>query len=432
MNLRPIFAIFLTGLCLQASAQTPEQLYRQQPSVSPELAAAGEYTVGVRTQSVKTLALGDDIDPSSTVDRPLTLEIWYPAVPPQPEAAPAQYRDQTRSGKEFILLGQATRQALPLSSGAWPLVVLSHGYTGYRNQLFYKAEHLASHGYVVISIDHTDSTNADIDFENNPVGGFLSTLENRALDQQAVLEAAASGEFPWLETIDQTRSAVIGFSMGGYGLLNTIGGCYAFSDAFFANSGLTGPEISETRARLSTCNARREHPDPRWKAAVAIAPWGGEQNIHEPSSLNQVETPVLYIAGEEDDVVGYENGVKKLFSQTGNADMLLFENARHNLGIHPAPKISYGNEFDLGHYHEPAWDTETINRITNHFVLAFLDCHVKHNAERCAYLPERESATQVKQADGKLTPSWPGFNDRWGVGLRYYKNRLVELKKSTK
>ena len=32
------------------------------------------------------------------------------------------------------------------------------------------------------------------------------------------------------EQVDQTSAGVIGYSMGGFGAVNTIGGCYAFNE----------------------------------------------------------------------------------------------------------------------------------------------------------------------------------------------------------
>jgi predicted dienelactone hydrolase len=54
-------------------------------------------------------------------------------------------------------------------------VVVSHGYPGSRYLLAYLCENLASKGYVVVSIDHTDSTYRD-------VASFVSTVVNRSLD----------------------------------------------------------------------------------------------------------------------------------------------------------------------------------------------------------------------------------------------------------
>ena len=90
----------------------------------------------------------------------------------------------------FALQGNATRDAEVnnLTGQPFPLVVLSHGYTGYRTIMFYLAEHLASHGYIVAALDHTDSTNAEVDIVNAPFSGFFSTLLNRSRDQQFALD----------------------------------------------------------------------------------------------------------------------------------------------------------------------------------------------------------------------------------------------------
>ncbi|MDZ7869236.1 MAG: hypothetical protein U5L02_08540 [Rheinheimera sp.] len=48
------------------------------------------------------------------------------------------------------MAGTAFRDAAPAAgTGQLPVVVISHGYTGYRSLMFYLAEHLASHGYIV-------------------------------------------------------------------------------------------------------------------------------------------------------------------------------------------------------------------------------------------------------------------------------------------
>ena len=81
------------------------------------------------------------------IDRKLTLEVWYPAVAGAGKLA--TYDDVTRLHKPFSIQGAALRDATALKEGQFPLVVLSHGYTGYRTIMFYLGEHLASHGGVL-------------------------------------------------------------------------------------------------------------------------------------------------------------------------------------------------------------------------------------------------------------------------------------------
>jgi predicted dienelactone hydrolase len=53
----------------------------------------------------------------------------------------------------------AARRAVAAAS--YPLVIVSHGYPGSRLQMSYLTENLASKGYVVVAIDHLESTRAD-------------------------------------------------------------------------------------------------------------------------------------------------------------------------------------------------------------------------------------------------------------------------------
>jgi dienelactone hydrolase len=102
------------------------------------------------------------------------------------------------------------------------LVIISHGYPGNRFLLSHLGENLASKGYVVVSIDHTDST-------YNDQGAFGSTLLNRPLDQLFVLNEMArlnssDGGTGLKGLVNADLTALIGYSMGGYGVVNTLGG----------------------------------------------------------------------------------------------------------------------------------------------------------------------------------------------------------------
>ena len=94
------------------------------------------------------------------------------------------------------------------------------------------AESLASKGYIVASIDHTDST-----YESEQ--HFPSTLYNRPLDQRfvlATLAGLADTDGPMSGMIDADNTGIVGYSMGGYGLVNNLGGAYnpEMVDSFLA------------------------------------------------------------------------------------------------------------------------------------------------------------------------------------------------------
>jgi len=418
-------SLVLMGAQVNAT-DAPEQLYPAlTKEVLPELASRGAYGVGVRTLSVVN---PQQFDPSTqqNKDRSLTLEVWYPAAL-ESNAPLSSYEDETRTGIKFSIQANAVRDAKINEGGTYPLVVMSHGYTGYRSIMFYLGEHLASHGYIVASIDHTDSTNADVDMINAPFSGFVSTLLNRSRDQQFVLAYFRSQANFANTFVDTQHAGLVGYSMGGFGAVNTIGGCYDFNAVNAAMfTGTSDPAlVPQVQQLLNSCAGGQYQDikvDPSWKAMVAFAPWGGQHQLFKPEAMAKITTPVLYIAGDLDDVSGY-SGIQSLYELTGSDKyMLTYHNARHNVAPHPAPAAASGSEMDLGHYYEPAWSSRTLNEINKHFVLAMFDCHVKGLEEQCQFLDLPENGDQ-RPVDGKVPPPWLGFDNRFSTGMSWQSSK---------
>ena len=287
----------------------------------------------------------------------------------------------------------------------------------------YLAENLASKGYVVAAVGHTDST-----FDN--VGEFSSTLVNRAKDQLFVVgEMARRGESEGFLNglVDADTTAIIGYSMGGYGALNAAGAGYSEASASlpFLPAGTLEPRVTGNF-----------EPDPRIKAVVAFAPWGAEAaltaigvpdlSFFEADGLEGLRVPTLFVVGDQDDVSGYEGGVKSLFEGAVNADryMLVYQNARHNVAPNPPPTDA-PNLTEYSRYAEFAWDARRINNINQHFVTAFLDGVLKdRDTEPYLNLIERSNAgVWAQNEDGTFAPEhsyWTGFQERTAVGLEFY------------
>ncbi|MBQ4834178.1 acetylhydrolase [Pseudoalteromonas sp. MMG010] len=401
-----------------------EQLYPPLTSeVLPELAASGTHAIGVKTLQVIN---PQQFDPQSQThkDRPLTLEVWYPANISS-HTTLTHYHNVTRSGKAFNLQAAAMRDAPADTAKKYPVIVLSHGYTGYRTIMYYLGEHLASHGYIVAAIDHTDSTNAEIDFKHAPFAGFFSTLLNRSKDQQFVLNYFNKQAGFLSEQVDSNNSAIIGYSMGGYGAINTVGGCYDFNSKTVTQfTGLTeSKKIKQIQQLLNSCAGGQYSEatvDKSIKAMVALAPWGGQYEVFAKTALKNISVPSLYIAGDLDDISGYK-GIKGIYNNTGSKSkyLLTYKNARHNIAVHPATAIAMRTgELDLGHYYEPSWSTRTLNETNKHFILAMMDCHVKKISTQCRYLNLPFSGDQLDH-NGMPTPAWTGFDNRFSTGMTW-------------
>jgi dienelactone hydrolase len=104
--------------------------------------------------------------------RELVAQVWYPAHPRAP-VAPAPWVEQADRfgvvaarelelpafalGHLGLIRSHATLDALgaPAADAARPLLVYSHGWRGFRMVHSTLLEDLASHGYVVVALDHT-------------------------------------------------------------------------------------------------------------------------------------------------------------------------------------------------------------------------------------------------------------------------------------
>ena len=414
------------------AAQAENRIDRQLPN-APELAAYGDHAVGVRTlemvnpDQIDILAIdpaADKPDEMPRYDRPLTVEMYYPAAEgAQGETAFKAYlRDGTT---EVTLQGQAMRDVDPASGETFPLVLISHGYPGNRYLLSHLAENLASKGYVVASIDHTDST-------YRTQAAFGSTLVNRSLDQLFVLEqmaqkSAEGGDFAGL--YDAENTGLIGYSMGGYGAIITAGGGVTEASVGYTWGGPHGT-LGIHQAGSDTHNAL---PDPRIKTAVAFGPWGMNRGFWDAEGLAGVQIPMLFIAGSQDDTSLYEDGIRAIWQNTSNVDraLLTYMNAGHNAGAPmPAPEESYYFSEDKGfniseHYTDAVWDTVRMNNIAQHFVTAWLDSHLKDEAEKGGYLDlveDSNAGVWSVEEDGTEKDDhsyWKGFAEGSAKGLMY-------------
>lgn len=395
---------------------------------APELSPRGEYKIGVRTldfvnkNQVDVLKSKGGID--SFYDRPLKVEVWYPANVATDVKDLVTYdqvmgssNDPKRPLIPFTFLGRAVRDAASKTSdGAFPLIVVSHGYLGSRLLLTYLTENLASKGYIVVAIDHTESTFRD-------AAGFPSTLLNRSkdilftLNQIADLGKAKNNFLS--DIVDAENTALIGYSMGGYGVLNVAGAGY--SDASMKLFGTMTGGSKALEVRTGSHPDYRATVDSRIKAVVAFAPWGMERGVWDSETLKGLKIPTFFVAGSQDDISGYEKGIKAIYTGAINANryLLTYMNARHNIAPNPPPAESLKAGLSIDEYYryaEPSWNERRINNINQHFVTAFLGIYLKKK-DYTKYLDLKENSNEK---------TWTGFKPRSSVGLELLHNEAVK------
>lgn len=387
--LRTLFGLLTACISVSVLAQTNHiDTVRHD---APELARFGDFDIGVRTLILtdpnRPDILNTAVDGETAYyDRSLTVEVWYPARLAEGQLPGGEYKTDTRNlNVTATLYGSAVRDADALkSAGAMPLVIISHGYPGNRYLMSHLGENLASKGYVVASIDHRDSTYQDQD-------AFASTLYNRPLDQlfvlnqMAILSADASSFLSGM--VDADNTGIVGYSMGGYGLVINLGGGY--SDEMVAND-IAPPNGLALRHAAANPDFRKGL-DSRIKAGFAVAPWGMARGVWTPDDLKGIEVPTFYLSGSVDATAGYETGTRAIYESAIYSDryLLTYVNAGHSAGAPiPLPVEIQTNEDQQGasHYTDPVWDSVRMNNIMDHFATAFFDYYLKGKKERLQYL----------------------------------------------
>ncbi len=422
----------LTTAIIAAAAAQPlvaqNRIDGQSPD-APELAAYGPLPVGVRTfefvnkDQVDILAIdpaGPKPDVLPLYDRPLSVEVWYPAA--EGATGETSFNTFLRDGKtEVTLTGSAFRDA-EKAAGAepFPLLILSHGYPGNRFLMSHLAENIASKGYVVASIDHTEST-----YENQKA--FGSTLVNRPLDQLFVLDqmakASQDATSPLHGLVNADNSAILGYSMGGYGAIIAAGGGVTGSSVQIPWGAPHGT-LGIHQAGSPTHEAL---PDPRVKTAIAIGPWGRQWGFWDEEGLAGIDIPMMFIGGSKDGVSQYEAGIRKIWEETSSVDraLLTFKDGGHNtVAPIPAPKEAAAAGV-TGHYSDPVWDSVFMNNVGQHFVTAWLDFYLKGDAAKWDYLNLVEKGDEgvfSLNPDGTFASDhsyWKGFQDGTAAGLSF-------------
>jgi predicted dienelactone hydrolase len=223
--------------------------------------------------------------------------------------------------------------------------------------------------------------------------------------------------------VDAEHTGIVGYSMGGYGLLINVGGGY--SDEFAASDAAPPNELAY---RHATSNPEfRKNVDSRIKAGIAIAPWGMATGVWNSDDLKGISVPTFYMGGSADETVGYENGTRAIFDNASNSDryLLTFLNAGHNAIAPIALPIEIHESDDQAgafHYTDAVWDSVRSANIMNHFVTVFFDYYLKGDTGRLEYLqlmPDSQDSVYSMQ-DGHATDAhtyWKGFPQYTARGL---------------
>ncbi|MCC6217245.1 MAG: hypothetical protein IT376_20470 [Polyangiaceae bacterium] len=296
------------------------------PAADAEPRAGDPEQVGPFAVGVTTLEA-----PDPAGDRPLPLTVWYPARAPA-GAAPAEY--QLEIGVLVLAtlespLGAVREAPLDERGAPYPVVVFSHGNGGLAIQSLYLTEHLASHGFVVVSPDHVGNTfetqvNQSLALPAAEVAKLRPLDVTRSLD--ALFEASAGAGTVLSGSADVERVGAAGHSFGGYTTLRVAGGLadpQGFTDLCAGGDGGLLCDGWEPGFQLPAL-AR----DPRVRAALPQAPGGAA--AFAPGGFAAITIPTMIQAGSTDEVTPAAAEAEAPYAELGGpAWLVVVEDAGH-------------------------------------------------------------------------------------------------------
>lgn len=299
------------------------------------------------------------VELESGTGRPIALGIWYPSDTPPPETPNTP-------------LGQAVARGAPLAGTQLPLVVLSHGNNAGLGS--HAATALAEAGFVAAALTHPGDN-----FRDNSAPPSRWLIE-RPLHIKRVIDFLQKD---WRDAaqLDHGKTAIFGFSAGGYTALVAAGAkpnlsklldhCRDHPEEFLCEIGF-GREIEESG--LTDVAHESGLADPRISAAVVAAP--GVGFAFDKEGLAGVSADLQIWAATRDERVPYASNVKPLAAALPKPPELhTVEQAGHFAFLPPCdPAWEQQNPrlWEMLCKDDPAFDRAAFHKRFNAEVIRFL------------------------------------------------------------
>jgi predicted dienelactone hydrolase len=221
---------------------------------------------------------------------------------------PFAWLDRSRS----VSSGESRQRMVPgdlylpqtTSTTPVPVIVISHGAAEDRTTYAYLAEHLASYGFAVATVEHVggDANRFRQYFSGLAPAPQATELLERPRDVSFWLDELQrrAQSDPTLRKLDPQQVGLVGHSLGGYTVLALAGAEINFDRV----KQDCNPNRSLNLSVLLQCRANELKPqpyrlqDPRIKAIFAINPLSS--TIFGKQGIGQIRVPVFLMGGSDD------------------------------------------------------------------------------------------------------------------------------------
>lgn len=341
----------------------------------PDPQVPGPFPVGVTTT---VFVDGSRSDNFTKKPRTLVTEIWYPATDDVRNLPKNRYRDFFCGGitpKLAELLSLAYKRPLEevekdywneavrdarVRPGKYPLVVFSHGNGGSRFQNTFWCDYLASHGYIIVSADHTGNSR-------------LTIIDGELIPYQSAERANSVNDRP--------RDMVF--------LMEQLVRWNRGADSRFAGR-IDTEQVAASGMSLGSVSAiQAADADPRFKAVLAMAA--------APRSHTNKTVPALVMLGTEDATIGpLGNAVVREYhsSHAGPAFLLELKKGGHysftdmfKINKNFGDGIGTGKRRDTGEEIQFT-PMELTYKIINSYSTAFLGVYLKGQKQYVPFLEQ--------------------------------------------